>query len=127
VYNTTNRYKKTGSPHPKKRSGRPKMISVRGERCLQSIVLKDRFLPLEKITNQLNQELNTTYHPNTVRKYLHNLDLKSYSTRNKPLLTNQQRVSRLKWCQLKHSWVRNGNELYGLMSLGLLYLSQMVG
>jgi transposase len=111
VYDTINRYKKSGSPHPKKRSGRPKMISVRGKRFLQRIVLKDRFLPLEKITNQLNQDLNTTYHPNTVRKYLHNLGLKGHATRNKPLLTNRQRISRLKWCQIKRSWCEEWKQI----------------
>ena len=56
-YDTINRYKKTGSPHPKKRSGRPETISDRRRRFLQKIVLKDRFLLLNKVTNQLNQRL----------------------------------------------------------------------
>src|SRR5438046_3108659 len=62
VYDTINCYKNNSSPHPKKQSGRPETISDRRKCFLQRIVLKDRFLPLNKITSQLNQSLNTTYH-----------------------------------------------------------------
>ena len=104
VYDTINHYKKTGSSYPKKWSGRPETISACRKCFLQKIVLKDRFSPLNKITSQLNQDLNTTYHSNTIRKYLHNLGLNSCATRNKPLLTHQQRILRLKWCRAKRNW-----------------------
>ena len=61
-------------------------------------------MPLNKITSELNQSLNTTYHPNTIRKYLHKLGLNSCATRNKPLLTHKQRILRLKWCRAKRNW-----------------------
>ncbi|CAG8785833.1 10228_t:CDS:2, partial [Dentiscutata erythropus] len=83
VYETINRYKKTGSPYPKKRSGRSKVLSSRDQRPLQRIVLKDRFSSFNKVTNELNLNFNTTYHLNTIRNYLHNLGLRAKRSWNK--------------------------------------------
>ena len=66
VYNTIKRYQKTGTPHPEKWFGRPATFSDRGKRALQRIIYQNRFLPLGEITSQLNNNLSTTYHPNTV-------------------------------------------------------------
>ena len=71
VYDTINQYKKTGFPHPNKCSGRPKILSNHGTRSLQRIVYNDRFASLGKITSQLNNDLLTNYHPNTIQKYLY--------------------------------------------------------
>ena len=104
VYDTINRYKKTGTPHPEKRFGRPATLSERGKWVLQRVIYDNRFAPLGEITSQLNSNLSTTYHPNTVRKYLHEIEFKSYTARKKSLLTNQQRIAQLHWCQAKHHW-----------------------
>ncbi|CAB5350216.1 unnamed protein product [Rhizophagus irregularis] len=72
VNDTIKRYKKTGSATPEKCPGRPKMLTKCDTQTLQRIVCKDRFSPLGDVTNRLNSSLNTNFHHNTVRKYLHN-------------------------------------------------------
>ena len=79
VSDTIKRYKKTGSAEPEKRSGRPKLLTKRDTRALQRIVRTDRFFPLGDITNELNSSLNTTLHYNTIRSYLHDEGLGSYT------------------------------------------------
>ena len=46
VRDTINRFKKTGFPHPVKRTGRPKNLSKRDQRSLKRIVKKHRSLKL---------------------------------------------------------------------------------
>ncbi|CAG8727410.1 22015_t:CDS:1 [Cetraspora pellucida] len=92
VYETIDRYKKTGSPYPKKRSGHSKALSSRDQHSLQRIVLKNRFLPLNKLTNELNLNFNTTYHPNTIHNYLHNFGLKGHVAHFKSFLKHKDRI-----------------------------------
>ncbi|CAG8815483.1 14352_t:CDS:2, partial [Cetraspora pellucida] len=56
---------------------------------LQRIVLKDKVLSLNKVTNELNLNFNTTYQPNTIRNYLHNFGLKGHVARFKPFLKHK--------------------------------------
>ena len=104
VYDTINRYKKTSSPHPDTRPGRPKSFSERDKRLLQRYVKKDRFAPLGNISSKFNTQLNTTFHENTIRNYLHEVGLESCAARKKPLLSNKQRLARLRWCRAKRDW-----------------------
>ncbi|PKC72476.1 hypothetical protein RhiirA1_491891 [Rhizophagus irregularis] len=79
VNDTIKRNKKTGSATPEKRPGRPKMPTERDTRVLRRVVSANQFSPLGGITDRLNSSLNTTFHHNTVRKYLHNDGLGSYT------------------------------------------------
>ncbi|CAI2170261.1 1200_t:CDS:2 [Funneliformis geosporum] len=54
VYDTINRYKKTDSSHPIKRSERPNVLSNHGKHLLQRIVYKDRFSSLSEARNYPN-------------------------------------------------------------------------
>ena len=92
VYDTIKRYYETNSPHPKKRPGRPKVLTNRDKRALQQVVLEIRFSPLGEITNEINNILNTTHHSNTVRKYINEIGFGSRIPRKKPLLTSKQEI-----------------------------------
>ena len=104
VYDTIKRYQETNSPHPEKRSGQPKTLSNHEKHTLKRVILKNRFSPLGEITNELNGKLNTTYHANTIRKYLDEIGFGSYTPRKKSLLTPNQELHRLNWCWEKHNW-----------------------
>ncbi|CAB4389996.1 unnamed protein product [Rhizophagus irregularis] len=104
VNDTIKRYKKTGSATPEKRPGRPKMLTERDTHVLRRVVHANRFSPLGDITDRLNSSLNATFHHNTVRKYLHNEGLGSYTARKKPLLTKKHRSDRLRWSREKKNW-----------------------
>ncbi|CAI2184893.1 13523_t:CDS:1 [Funneliformis geosporum] len=77
------KYKKTGSSEPRQRSGRPKILSECDTRALKRIVRTDRFSPLGNVTDKLNTSLDATVHYNTVRSYLHDEGLGSYTARKK--------------------------------------------
>ena len=74
------------------------------KQLVQCHVINDRFAPLGKITNEVNSQLGTTFHVNTIRKYLHEIGLASCAARKKPLLTEKHCLARLAWCQAKHNW-----------------------
>src|SRR5581483_9973767 len=104
IYDTINRYKKNGSPHPNTCPGRPKSLSDRDQRIVRRYVQKDRFAPLGNISNDINTHLTSTFHANTIRNYLHEMGLWSCTARKKPLLSNKQRLARLNWCRTKRDW-----------------------
>ncbi len=89
INDTIKRYKETGSAAPKKRPGHPKILFQYDTQTLQCIIHINQFSPLGNIMDKLNSNLNTTLHNNTIRRYLHDMDLGSYSTHKKPLLTEK--------------------------------------
>ncbi|GET51079.1 transposable element Tcb1 transposase [Rhizophagus irregularis DAOM 181602=DAOM 197198] len=80
------------------------MLTERDTRVLRCVVHANQFSPLGDITDRLNSSFNTTFHHNTVRKYLHNDGLGSYTARKKTLLTKKHKSDRLRWCREKRSW-----------------------
>ena len=119
VRDTINRFKKTGSPHPVKRTGRPKNLSERDQRSLKRIVKKDRKASLIKITNQPNAYINNSIHFNnfnTTRNYIKLLSFELYYASHKPLLTTQHKKKCLQWCKERKTGMMNGTKLYGQMS-----------
>ena len=111
VNDTIKRYKETGSAIPKKHPDRPKMLTQCDTRVLQCIIRTDQFSPIGDITNKLNSRLETTLHHNTVRKYLHNEDIGSYTARKKPRLTAKHRTDRLGWCRGKQNWTEEWKQV----------------
>uniref|UniRef100_U9TK19 Transposase Tc1-like domain-containing protein n=1 Tax=Rhizophagus irregularis (strain DAOM 181602 / DAOM 197198 / MUCL 43194) TaxID=747089 RepID=U9TK19_RHIID len=89
VNDTIKRYKKTGSAHLKN----AQVI----QKCLPNAIH-------ELYNVLLNSSLNTNFHHNTVRKYLHNKGLGNYTAQKKPLLTRKQRKDRLRWSKDKKNW-----------------------
>ena len=104
VNDTIKRYKQTHSATPKKRPGRPKMLTDRDVRVLKRIVREDRFGSLPVLTGKLNSDLETTLHTSTVRRYLHDEGIRCYTAKKKPHLTEKQRRNRLRWCREKRDW-----------------------
>src|SRR5947209_8791820 len=96
VNDTIRRYRQTHSAIPKKRPGRPKVLTDRDRRVLKRIVREDRFAALPVLTG--------TLHANTVRNYLYDEGIRCYSAKKKPHLTQKQRQSRLRWCREKRDW-----------------------
>lgn len=90
VYATVNRYKETGSAQPKPRPGRVEKLTARDQRVVQRIVLAGRRQTLGEITNEVNNRLNTTLHPNTVRRYMAKAGFASRKACKKPLLRKKR-------------------------------------
>ena len=98
VYDTINRFNKTGSPHPQNRPGRPKVLSERGERALVRIANSDRDVTLADITNELGATLAKSVFTKTTSRYLNKLGWKSCFKCKKPLLTKAHTKAHLNWC-----------------------------
>ena len=81
VSDIVKKYKETGSTEPKQRPGRPKLLKKRDTRALKRIIRTDRFSPLGDVTDKFNTSLDTTFHYNTVRRYLHDEGLRSYTAK----------------------------------------------
>ena len=105
------RYKETGSTEPKQRPGRPKILKERDTRALKRIIRTDRFSLLGDVTDKFNTSLDTTFHYNTVRRYLHDEGLGSYTAKKKPRLTKKHRTDRLKWCKEKKNWAEEWKQV----------------
>ncbi|CAB5191118.1 unnamed protein product [Rhizophagus irregularis] len=101
----------TGSTEPKQRPGRPKTLKKRDTRALKRIIRTDRFSPLGDVTDKFNTSLDTTFHYNTVRRYLHDEGLGSYTAKKKPRLTEKHRTDRLKWCKDKKNWAEEWKQM----------------
>jgi hypothetical protein len=63
------------------------------------------------VTDRLNTSLNTTLHYNTIRSYLHDEGLGSYTAQKKPHLTPKHRTDRLRWCKEKKNWVEEWKQV----------------
>ena len=85
VNDTIRRYRQTHSAIPKKRPGRPKVLTDRDRRVLKRIVREDRFASLPVLTGKLNSILEPTLHIDTVST------MTSYAGKKKPHLIEQQR------------------------------------
>lgn len=99
VYDTINRFNKTGSPHPPNRPGRPKVLTERDERALVRIANSGRDATLADITAELGTTLGKPISTKTTGKYLNNLGWKSCFKCKKPFLTNTHAKARLDWCR----------------------------
>ena len=86
VHDTITRYKKTGSAESRARSGRPLSLNARGQRVLKRIVLARRRKALGEITNEVNNRLNTTLAPGTVRRYMAKDEISCRKASKKPLV-----------------------------------------
>ena len=73
VYDTIDRYNKTGSPHPQNRPGWPKVLSERDERALVRIANSDRDATLADITEEISNILGQPISTKTTGKYLNKL------------------------------------------------------
>jgi len=89
VYQTIDRYRKTGSEQPKPRPGRPEKLSNRDQRVVKRVVLEGRRRPLHEITNEVNARLGTTLCKDTVRKYVAKAGFRSCVACKKPLLSEK--------------------------------------
>ena len=95
IYDTIKRFKETGTPHPTPRPGRPKSLSTRTKQLLHRETIHHCFTSLGNITVEVNFQLNTTFHTNTIRKYIYESWLASCIARKKLLLTERHRLARL--------------------------------
>lgn len=104
VYDTIDRYKKTGSAHPVERPGRPPMLTDRDIRALSRITLNDREATLQEIREEVKGSIGITLSRNTTRKYLNSIGWQSCLKCKKPFITDIHAKKRLDWCREHIKW-----------------------
>ncbi|GBC44042.2 IS630 family transposase [Rhizophagus irregularis DAOM 181602=DAOM 197198] len=109
------------------RSGCPKLLNIEHKKTLKKIVKKNNRQSAEQIKNKFQEKTNMEVSTKTIRRSLHELKFFSRIPASKPLLNDQQRENHLKWCvEKKIGLLQSGNQLYGVMKAGLLYLRMIV-
>lgn len=88
----------------KRNSGRKKSISDRARRVLKRIVTRNRRATAAQVTEELNQHLPQPVSTITVRRELHDMNLRGRVARAKPLIRDQNALARRKWCRDHATW-----------------------
>lgn len=98
------KYKRSGSYIPAKRSGRPSKTTSRIDRAIVSRVDQERGLSAPKVAKQLESEFSINVTPQTVRNRLHKQGLKGRVALKKPWLSAKNVKKRLKWAEEHITW-----------------------
>jgi transposase len=102
------KFRETGtmdSRSEKKRPGRPKLLTSTNRSYLKDLVINgNRRLNLSQITNLFSIKKKIKVSKNTIRRALHEENLKSCVARPKPLVTPKNIEKRLTWCQSYEHW-----------------------
>lgn len=88
--------------HP--RSGRPKLLTNRNQKILKTIVKNNNKKSAEQIKKKFVEKTNIEISTKTIRRNLHEMQIFSRIPAKKPLLNDQQREQRLKWCIDRRDW-----------------------
>ena len=86
------------------RSGRPKLLTNGSQKILKTIVKNNNKKSAEEIKNKFVEKTNIEVSTKTIRRNLHEMQIFSRIPARKPLLSDQQREQRLRWCIQKRNW-----------------------
>ena len=104
VQSIINRWKFGNTINNKMRSGRPKLVSLRGIRNLKRIVRKSRWSTLRNITSEFRNAIGTNVSINTVRRRLHDIGFSSRIPARKPFISEKNRLKRLAFFHKYKNW-----------------------
>ena len=86
------------------KTGCPKLLTSKDKTILKKIVKKNNKKSAEQIRNKFIEKTNIEVSTKTIRRNLHEMNIFSRIPAQKPLLNNQQRENRLKWCIERKDW-----------------------
>jgi len=104
VSKTVKRHKETGSVDDRPRSGRPRLSTLRDDRELLRISLRNRMFTSTQLKREWNETSLISCSARTVRRRLDENGLFGRVARRKPLLTDRHRKIRLKWAKEHKNW-----------------------
>jgi transposase len=97
------RIKETRSPMPRKSTGRPKIITKRGERHMEKVVRDTPFMSFDQVRHELST-IGIIVSVQTVISTLSRLGFGSYFAAHKPRLTPRHMIARLAWAGEHVNW-----------------------
>lgn len=89
------------------RLGRPRVTKTRQDRKLIQLATTDRRLTLSKLAKSVENDFNLVASPKTIKRRLHEANLKGRRARKKPLLSKKNIAKRLKWARDHEAWTNN--------------------
>ena len=93
-------YQNTSNLSPKIRTGRPKKLNDRDQRCIIRDCLTNPSNTSQDLANNFNSfNKDRAITSSTVQKLLFKFGLRSYSAPNKPFLSFAMKKKRLAWCK----------------------------
>ena len=104
VQSIIDRWKKTKSVYNNKRSGRPSLFTKRGMRKLKSIVKKNRWNTLRRITSEVQNDIGQSVSSSTVRRRLHDIGFSACIPARKPFISEKNRLKRLEFFSDFKNW-----------------------
>jgi transposase len=108
VYNVIKKFRESSTLAPKNRPGRPRILTPLDRANLKSLVTNgNRRLNIAQITNLFNiqsRKKKTPVSKSTVRRALHDENLKSCVVRPKPFVSPENTKKRLDWCLAHKDW-----------------------
>ena len=104
VSKTLARLKETKSLKDRKRSGRPRISSLREDRALVRISTQNRRLTSSHLKREWQETSGVLSSARTVRRRLDEAGLYGRVARRKPLLTDKHRRVRLEWAREREHW-----------------------
>ena len=107
VENTVHRFRSTGTPKERPRSGRPKKLEGTASRQLKRAVKKcreSRRRSLRAIASEYSESTGMDISYETVRKSLHASNLHHYAATHRPTLKVHHREARLAWRKERANW-----------------------
>ena len=107
VQKVVKKYNKTGDLVDKKKSVRPKKLSLRDEQFLKITALRNRKKVSAKLVQDLKRASGTLVHVSTVRRCLMKSGLKGCVAIKKPLLRKGNKEKRLKFAREHKEWQKN--------------------
>lgn len=99
IQKVVNRFKQENRIENKARTGRPRKLSEREERYICNEAWKDPKKSAVKLAVEVQKNFDTTVHEETIRRVLHKSNLKSYSARKKPYVSEINRKKRLEFAK----------------------------
>ena len=99
-------YNETDSVAPKKRSGRPHLISGNSGNRFKRLVIKNRQLCTSEVQALWKKKSGQSVSAHTIRRTLYRVGLKNRVARRKPLISASNKAARLAWCLEHASWTK---------------------
>ena len=120
------RVRATGETSDRPRSGRPKVTTLRQDRQIRLIHLRNRFLPATVTANRIPGRHNPRISAQTVRNRLRVCGLRARRPRTGPTLKQRHRTARLLWLRTRLRWYRQRwqNVIFSDESRFLLHRSE---
>ena len=100
------RFQATGSAEERARSGRPRATSRRDDRSIVLAALRNRTSTARTLRGNLRQAVNVNVSDTTIRRRLHESNLRSRAAVVRLPLTPRHRQARVTYCRRHQRWTR---------------------